>query len=63
MRTFFHWWNALPDNLKEQFVKEQSNENNQISDKTCRINEVLKKFEFTNGDINYKKPSLEELKY
>jgi hypothetical protein len=63
VRTFFQWWNALPDNLKEQFVKEQSNENNQISDKTSRINEVLKKFEFTNGDINYKKPSLKELKY
>jgi len=40
MRTFFQWWNALPDNLKDKFVKAQSNENNQISDKTSRINEV-----------------------
>ena len=63
MRTFFQWWNDLPDNLKDQFVKEQNNENNQISDKTSRINDVLKKFEFINDDMNYKKPSIEELKY
>ena len=63
MRTFFQWWNALPDNLKDQFVKEQNNENNQILDKTSRINDVLKKFEFINDDMNYKKPSIEELKY
>jgi hypothetical protein len=63
MRTFFQWWNALPDNLKDQFVKEQSNENNQISDKTSRINVVLKKFEFINDDMKYKKPSIVELKY
>ena len=61
--NFFQWWNALPDNLKDQFVNEQSNENNQISDKTSRISEVLKKFEFIDDDMNYKKPSLEELKY
>lgn len=63
MRTFFQWWNDLPDNLKDQFVKEQNNENNQILDKTSRINDVLKKFEFINDDMNYKKPSLKELKY
>ena len=62
MRTFFQWWNALPDNLKDKFVKAQSNENNQISDKTSRINEVLKKFKFINADMNDKKPTLEELK-
>ena len=62
MRTFFQWWNALPDNLKDKFVKAQSNENNQISDKTYQINEVLKKFEFTNDNMNFKKPTLEELK-
>ena len=61
MRTFFQWWNALPDNLKDKFVKAQSNENNQISDKTARINEVLK-FKFINDDMNDKKPTLEELK-
>jgi hypothetical protein len=61
MRTFFQWWNALPDNLKDKFVKAQSNENNQISDKTSRINEVLK-FKFINDDMNDKKPTLEELK-
>ncbi len=63
MRTFFQWWNALPVNLKDQFVKLQSKENNQIIDKTFRINEVLKKFEFVNDDVNYKKPTLEELRY
>ena len=42
MRTFFQWWNTLPDNLKDNFVKEQSNENNQISDKISQINQVLK---------------------
>lgn len=63
MRTFFQWWNDLPDNLKDQFVKEQNKENNQILDKTSRINDVLKKFEFINDDMNYKKPSIEELKY
>ena len=62
MRTFFQWWNALPDNLKDKFVKAQSNENNQISDKTYQINEILKKFEFTKDNINFKKPTLEELK-
>ena len=62
MRTFFQWWNALPDNLKDKFVKAQSNENNQISDKTYQINEILKKFEFTNDNMNFKKPTLEELK-
>jgi peptidoglycan hydrolase CwlO-like protein len=62
MRTFFQWWNALPDNLKDKFVKAQSNENNQISDKTYQINEVLKKFESTNDNMNFKKPTLEELK-
>lgn len=62
MRTFFQWWNSLPDDLKDKFVKSQSNENNQISNKTIRINEVLKKFEFANDDINDKKPTLEELK-
>jgi len=31
--NFFQWWNTLPDNLKDNFVKEQSNENNQIPDK------------------------------
>lgn len=62
MRTFFQWWNALPDTLKDKFVKAQSNENNQISDKTSRINEVLKKFKFINDDMNDKKPTLEELK-
>jgi hypothetical protein len=62
MRTFFQWWNTLPDNLKDNFVKEQSNENNQISNKTSRINEVLKKFEFTDYDMNFKKPTIEELK-
>lgn len=62
MRTFFQWWNSLPDDLKDKFVKLQSNENNQISNKTIRINEVLKKFEFANDDINDKKPTLEELK-
>ena len=61
MRTFFQWWNALPDNLKDKFVKAQSNENNQISDKTSRINEVLK-FKFINDDMNDKKPTHEELK-
>jgi hypothetical protein len=61
MRTFFQWWNALPDNLKDKFVKAQSDENNQISDKTSRINEVLK-FKFINDDMNDKKPTLEELK-
>jgi hypothetical protein len=61
MRTFFQWWNALPDNLKDKFVKAQSNENNQISDKTSRINEVLK-FKFINDDMNDKKPTVEELK-
>jgi len=61
MRTFFQWWNALPDNLKDKFIKAQSNENNQISDKTSRINEVLK-FKFINDDMNDKKPTLEELK-
>jgi len=63
MRTFFQWWNALPNNLKDQFVKFQSNENNQICDKTFRINEVLKKFEFVNDDTNYKKHTIEELRY
>jgi hypothetical protein len=62
MRTFFQWWNTLPDNVKDNFVKEQSNENNQISDKTSQINQVLKKFEFTNYDMNFKKPTIEELK-
>jgi len=61
MRTFFQWWNALPDNLKDKFVKAQSNENNQILDKTSLINEVLK-FKFINDDMNDKKPTLEELK-
>lgn len=63
MRTFFQWWNALPDSLKDQFVKEQSDENNQILDKTSRINVVLKKFEFIKDDMKYKKPSITELKY
>lgn len=63
MRTFFQWWNALPDSLKDQFVKEQSDENNQISDKTSRINVVLKKFEFTKDDMKYNKPSIAKLKY
>ena len=63
MRTFFQWWNALPDSLKDQFDKEQSDENNQISDKTSRINVVLKKFEFIKDDMKYKKPSIAELKY
>ena len=62
MRTFFQWWNTLPDNVKDNFVKEQNNENNQISDKTSQINQVLKKFEFTNYDMNFKKPTIEELK-
>lgn len=43
-------------------LSEQSNENNQISDKTSQINQVLKKFEFTNYDMNFKKPTIEELK-
>lgn len=63
MRTFFQWWNTLPDNLKDKFVKDKSNENNQISDKTSQINKVLKNFEFTNNhDMNNKKPTLKELK-
>jgi hypothetical protein len=62
MRTFFQWWNALPDGLKDKFIKIQSNENNQILDKKTRINEVLKKFEFTNNDMNEQKPTREELK-
>ena len=62
MRTFFQWWNAIPDNLKDKFVKSQNNENNQIADKTFQINEILKKFEATDEDMKNKKPTFEELK-
>ena len=54
MRTFFQWWNALLVNLKDRFVKLQRNENNQLTDKTFRINYVLKKIEFVNDDVNNK---------
>ncbi|MGE5706544.1 MAG: hypothetical protein ACM3XP_07500 [Nitrososphaerales archaeon] len=59
VRTFFEWWNTIPDELKKEA---DFNSNNENSKKMVNsINYILLKADISR--MNHIKPSIEELKY
>lgn len=56
-RTFLKWWNTIPNDLKQE-AKIICNNNNNIS---TSINYILLKINLS--QMNYIKPTIEELKY
>jgi hypothetical protein len=57
-RTFLQWWQSIPNDLKEEAKNICNNDNNNI---ITNINYILLKIALY--QMNYIKPSLEELKY
>ena len=58
-RTFFEWWNSIPDDLKKEANLNCNNENSK--NMVNSINYILLKTNISR--MNEIKPTIEELKY
>jgi hypothetical protein len=59
-RTFFEWWNSIPDELKKEPNYDYNNNENS-ENIVNSINYILLKTDISN--MNDIKPTIEELKY
>ena len=60
-RTFLKWWNSIPNELKEEAKNICNNNKNNYNDISTNINYILLKINLS--QMNYMKPTIEELKY